>query len=56
MVHKIRVRAFVDGKEIYDSNSSFLVTTYAEPHLAARYGVVVYEYVRILTNHSLPNS
>jgi hypothetical protein len=48
MVHKGRVRAFVDGKEIYDSNSSFLVTTYAEPHLGVRYGIAVYEYVRIL--------
>jgi len=48
MVHNGRMRAFVDGSEIYDSNSSFPVTTYGEPHLAVRYGVAAFEYVRIL--------
>jgi len=44
-----RMRAFVDDNEIYDSNSSFPVTTYEEPHLAVRYAVAAFEYVRILT-------
>ncbi|MDH5688907.1 MAG: hypothetical protein OEZ48_13740 [Candidatus Bathyarchaeota archaeon] len=44
-----RMRAFVDDNEIYDSNSSFPTTTYGEPHLAVRYGVALFEYVRILT-------
>ncbi|MDH5441685.1 MAG: hypothetical protein OEY31_13875 [Candidatus Bathyarchaeota archaeon] len=42
-----RMRAFVDDYEIYDSNSSFPVRTYGEPHLAVRYGVAVVEYVKI---------
>jgi len=45
-----QMRAFVDGNEIYDSNSSFPVTTYEEPHLAVRYGIAVFEYVRILAS------
>ena len=49
IVHNGRMRAFVDDNEIYDSNSSFPVTTYGEPHLAVRYGVAEFEYVRILT-------
>jgi len=49
MVHDGRMRAFVDGNEIYESNSSFPVTSYGEPHLAVRYAVAVFEYVRILT-------
>ena len=49
MVLKGRMRAFVDDYEIYDSNSSFPVATYEEPHLAVRYGNAVFEYVRILT-------
>ena len=49
MVLNGRMRAFVDGNEVYDSNSSFPVTTYGEPHLAVRYGVAAFEYVRILT-------
>jgi len=49
MVLNGRMRAFVDGYEIYDSNSSFPVATYEEPHLAVRYGIGVFEYVRILT-------
>ena len=49
MVHNGRMRAFVDGNEIYDSNSSFPVTSYGEPHLAVRYSVAAFEYVRILT-------
>jgi len=49
MVLNGRMRAFVDGNEIYDSNSSFPVGTYGEPHLAVGYGVAVFEYVRILT-------
>jgi len=38
-----RMRALVNDNGIYDSNSSFPVTTYEEPHLAVRYGVVVFE-------------
>jgi len=49
IVHEGRMRAFVDGNEIYDSNSSFPVATYEEPHLAVRYGVAAFEYVKILT-------
>ena len=41
--------AFVDENEIYDSNSSFPVATYEEPHLAVRYGVAAFECVKILT-------
>jgi len=40
------MRAFVNDNEIYDSNSRFPVTTYEEPHLAVRYGVAAFEYVR----------
>ena len=49
MVLNGRMRAFVDDYEIYDSNSSFPVTSYGEAHLAVRYGAAVFEYVRILT-------
>jgi hypothetical protein len=49
MVHNGRMRAFVNDSEIYDSNSSFPVTTYEEPHLAVRYGIALFEYVRMLT-------
>ena len=49
MVLNGRMRAFVDENEIYDSNSSFPIGAYEEPHLAVRYGVAVFEYVRILT-------
>jgi len=49
MVHNGRMRAFADDNEIYDCDSSFPVTSYGEPHLAVRYGVAVFEYVRILT-------
>ena len=49
MVLDGRMRAFVDDNEIYDSNSSFPVASYGEPHLAVRYGAAVFEYVRILT-------
>jgi hypothetical protein len=49
MVHSGRMREFVDDYEIYDSNSSFPVTSYEEPHLAVRYAVALFEYVRILT-------
>jgi len=49
MVLNGRMRAFVDGSEIYESNSSFPVSTYGEPHLAVRYSIAVFEYVRILT-------
>ena len=49
MVHNGRMRAFVDDNEIYGSNSSFPVTSYGEPHLAVRYAVAVFEYLRILT-------
>jgi len=49
MVHSGRMLAFVNGSEIYDSISSFPVTSYGEPHLAVRYGIAVFEYVRILT-------
>ena len=49
MVHEGRMRAFVDDYEIYNSNASFPVTTYGEPHLAVRYGVAEFEYMRILT-------
>jgi len=49
MVLNGRMRAFVDGNEVYNSNSSFPVTTYGEPHLAVRYGIAAFEYVRILT-------
>jgi len=44
-----RMRAFVDGSETYDSDSSVPVTSYEEPHLAVRYDVAVFEHVRIGT-------
>jgi len=47
MVHDGRMKAFVDGSEIYDSNSSLPVTTYGEPHLSVRYCVAVFEYLII---------
>ena len=40
------MRAFVNDNEILDFNSSFPVTSYGEPHLAVRYGVAAFEYVR----------
>jgi len=49
MVHNGRMIASVDDNEIYDSNSSFPVTTYEEPHVAVRYGIAVFEWVQILT-------
>jgi len=52
IVHNGRVRAFLDENKIYDTSCSFPVTTYGEPHLAVRYGVAVFEYVRILLYHS----
>ena len=60
MVHSGRMIAFVNGSEIYDSNSGFPVTSYGEPHLAVRYTVAVFEYMRILTisylaKHALDN-
>jgi hypothetical protein len=47
MVHKGRVRAFVDGNPIYDSNASYPVGEYREPHLSVRYGIARFEYLKI---------
>lgn len=47
MVHRGRVKAFVDSNAIYDSNASYPVGEYGEPHLAVRYGIARFEYVKI---------
>ncbi|MCW4021507.1 MAG: hypothetical protein NWF14_09830 [Candidatus Bathyarchaeota archaeon] len=47
MVHKGVVRAFVDSNLIYDSNASYPVGGYREPHLSVRYGIARFEYVKI---------
>ena len=41
------VRAFVDETEVYASNDSFPVGEYHEPHLAVRYAIARFEYVKI---------
>ena len=41
------VKAFVNDVEIYASDSAFPAGEYREPHLAVRYGVARFEWVRV---------
>ena len=48
MVHNGVVKAFLNGTQIYVSNSAFPAGEYREPHLAVRYGVAQFEHLKIL--------
>ena len=47
MVHNGVVEAFVNDGQIYVSAYAFPTGEYHEPHLAARYAVARFEYVRV---------
>ena len=41
------VKAYVNEVQIYMSEEPFPVGEYREPHLAVRYGVAQFEYIRV---------
>ena len=47
VVYKGIVRAFVNEVQVYASNDSYPVGEYHEPHLAVRYAIAAFEYVKI---------
>ena len=47
MIHDGIVKAFVDDVQTYESNERLPVGEYREPHLAVRYGIARFEYVRV---------
>ena len=47
MVKNGVVKAFVNNVQIYASDTAFPVGEYREPHLAVRYGVAQFEYVKV---------
>ena len=47
MLHEGVMKAFVGDSEIYVSDSVFPVGEYREPHLAVRYGIAQFEYIRV---------
>jgi len=47
MLHSGTVRVFVNETQVYVSNESYPVGEYHEPHLAVRYAVARFEYVRV---------
>lgn len=47
MIHSGTVRAFVNETQVYVSNRSYPVGEYHEPHLAVRYIVARFEYLRV---------
>ena len=47
MIHSGTVRAFVNETQVYVSNEAYPVGEYREPHLAVRYTVARFEYVKV---------
>jgi len=47
MIHNGRIKAFVNNIQIYDSNRTYPVGNYNEPHLAVNDGVARFKYVKI---------
>jgi len=47
MVHNGRIKAFVNGVQVYSSRDSYPVGQYLEPHLTVGNGIVRFEYVKI---------
>ena len=52
MIYKGIVKAFVNDVQIYGSNESFPVGEYREPHLAVRYGIARFEYLKVYVTNS----
>lgn len=47
MLHNEVMKAFVNDPQIYESSNAFAVGQYREPHLAVRYGIAQFEYVKV---------
>nr|MDO8133676.1 hypothetical protein [Candidatus Njordarchaeum guaymaensis] len=56
MVHNGRIRAFVDGVQVYSSRNTYPVGTYSEPHLTVDEGIARFAYVKIFVIKSALNN